>query len=104
MELPALEASLQRTRSQRWETLMGTVAEKWVEQGRTEGIEKGKVPKIAEGKAETFLRQAQLKFDTIPDARVAQVRAANQDQLDAWLDALVLPEDLEAVFARRSSH
>ena len=83
---------------------MGTVAEKWVEQGRAEGIEKGKVLGIAKGKAETFLRQAQLKFDTIPDARVAQVCAANQDQLDAWLDALILAEDLDAVFARRSSH
>ena len=84
---------------------MGTVAEKWVEQGRAEGIEKGKVLGIAESKAETFLRQARLKFDTIPDARVAQVCAANQNQLDAcWLDALILTEDLDAVFARRSSH
>ena len=96
MELPALEASLQRTRPQRWETLMGTVAQEWMEQGKTAGI--------AEGKAETFLRQARLKFGTIPDARVAQVRAAQQDQLDAWLDALILAEDLDAVFARRSGH
>ena len=88
MDLLVLEASLQRTKPQHWETLMGTVAEKWVEQG----------------KAETFLRQARLKFDTIPDARVAQVRAAQQDQLDAWLDALILAEDLDAVFARRSGH
>ena len=108
MEQPVLEASLQRTRPQRWETLMGTVAQEWVEQGRAEGevrgIGKGKVLGIAEGKAEAFLRLARLKFDTIPDARVAQVRAAQQDQLDAWLDALILAEDLDAVFARRSSH
>ena len=108
MELPALEASLQRTRPQRWETLMGTVAQEWMEQGRAEGevrgIGKGKIIGKAEGKAETFLRQARLKFGTIPDARVAQVRAAQQDQLDAWLDALILAEDLDAVFARRSSH
>ena len=96
MEQPALEASLQRTRPQHWETLMGTVAQEWMEQGKTAGI--------AEGKAETFLRQARLKFGTIPDARVAQVRAAQQDQLDAWLDALILAEDLDAVFARRSGH
>ena len=108
MELLALEALLQRTRPQRWETLMGTVAEKWVEQGRAEGkvlgIAEGKTAGISEGKVETFLRQARLKFDTIPDARVAQVREASQDQLDAWLDALILNEYLDAVFAKRSSH
>ena len=120
MDLPALKASLQRTRPQHWETLMGTVAQEWMEQGKIAGIAEGevrgigkgkvigiaegKVLGIAEGKAETFLRQARLKFGTIPDAREAQVRAANQDQLDAWLDALILAEDLDAVFARRSRH
>ena len=105
---PTLEASLQRTKPQRWEILMGTAAESWLEQGRTEGevlgIEKGKVIGIAEGKAETFLRQARLKFDAIPDARVAQVRAASLVQIDAWLDALILAEDLNDVFAKRTRH
>ena len=100
MEQSALVASLQRTRPQHWETLMGTVAQEWMEQGKTAGIAEGK----AEGKAEAFLRLARLKFGTIPDARVAQVCAAQQDQLDAWLDALILAEDLDAVFARRSGH
>ena len=121
---PTLEASLQRTKPQRWEILMGTAAESWLEQGRTEGwtegkaegrtegraegevlgIEKGKVIGIAEGKAETFLRLARLKFDAIPDARVAQVRAASLVQIDAWLDALILAEDLNDVFAKRTRH
>ena len=121
---PTLEASLQRTKPQRWEILMGTAAESWLEQGRTEGktegraegevigiekgevigIEKGKVIGIAEGKAETFLRLARLKFDAIPDARVAQVRAASLVEIDAWLDALILAEDLNDVFAKRTRH
>ena len=140
VDAPTLEASLQRTKPQRWEILMGTAAESWLEQGRTEGwtegkaegkaegrtegraegkaegrtegraegevlgIEKGKVIGIAEGKAETFLRQARLKFDAIPDARVAQVRAASLVQIDAWLDALILAEDLNDVFAKRTRH
>ena len=124
IDAPTLEASLQRTKPQRWEILMGTAAESWLEQGRTEGevlgiekgkvigiekgkvigIEKGKVIGIAEGKAETFLRQARLKFDAIPDARVAQVRAASLVQIDAWLDALILAEDLNDVFAKRTRH
>ena len=124
IDAPTLEASLQRTKPQRWEILMGTAAESWLEQGRTEGwtegktegraegraegevigIEKGKVIGIAEGKAETFLRQARLKFDAIPDARVAQVRAASLVEIDAWLDALILAEDLNDVFAKRTRH
>ena len=112
IEPPTLEASLQRTKPQRWETLMGTAAESWLKQGRAEGktegkaegIAEGKVIGIAEGKAETFLRQARLKFDAIPDARVAQVRAASLVQIDAWLDALILAEDLNDVFAKRTRH
>ena len=124
IDAPTLEASLQRTKPQRWEILMGTAAESWLEQGRTEGwtegktegraegraegevigIEKGKVIGIAEGKAETFLRQARLKFDAIPDARLAQVRAASLVEIDAWLDALILAEDLNDVFAKRTRH
>ena len=124
IDAPTLEASLQRTKPQRWEILMGTAAESWLEQGRAEGktegktegrtegraegevigIEKGKVIGIAEGKAETFLRLARLKFDAIPDARVAQVRAASLVEIDAWLDALILAEDLNDVFAKRTRH
>ena len=48
VDAPTLEASLQRTKPQRWEILMGTAAESWLEQGRTEGWTEGK----AEGKAE----------------------------------------------------
>ena len=48
IDAPTLEASLQRTKPQRWEILMGTAAESWLEQGRTEGWTEGK----AEGKAE----------------------------------------------------
>ena len=57
MEPSALEASLQRTKPQHWETLMGTVAEKWVEQGKIAGIAEGKVRGIGKGKAETFLHR-----------------------------------------------
>ena len=103
LTLPTLETSLQRTRPEHWETLMGTVAETWVEQGKAAGIAEGLTVGLAEGKAATLLRQARLKFGALPDARVAQVQGANQDQLDSWLDALILAEDLDAVFGGRDS-
>ena len=119
---PMLKASLRRTKPEDWETLMGTVAQAWLEQGEARGLEKGKAVGIAEGKAvgiaegkavgiaegearakaETFLRQARLKFGEIPKARTAQVRAAASAELDAWLEALILAEDLDAVFAPRN--
>ena len=95
---------------------MGTLAETWmakgIETGEIRGIEKGiTVGEIrgieigkAEGKAETFLRLAQLKFGTIPEARVTQVHAAGQDQLDAWLDSLLLAANLDDVFDLNSRH
>ena len=42
VDAPTLEASLQRTKPQRWEILMGTAAESWLEQGRTEGWTEGR--------------------------------------------------------------
>ncbi len=115
---PMLKASLRRTKPEDWETLMGTVAQAWLEQGEARGLEKGKAVGIAEGKAvgiaegeargearakaETFLRQARLKFGEIPKARTAQVRAAASAELDAWLEALILAGDLDAVFAPRN--
>ena len=100
VENAALEASLKRTKPERWEKLMETLAHTWMESGRVEGRAEGKV----EGKAETFLRQARLKFGTLPESRVTQVHAAGLDQLDAWLDSLLLAANLDDVFDLRSRH
>ena len=71
---------------------METLAHTWMESGK------------AEGKAETFLRQARLRFGTLPESRVTQVHAAGLDQLDAWLDSLLLAANLDDVFDLRSRH
>ena len=116
VERAALEASLKRTKPARWEKLMGTLAETWMAKGIETGIEKGEIlgiekgiavgeiRGIKKGKAETFLRLARLKFGTIPEARVTQVHAAGQDQLDAWLDSLLLAANLDDVFDLNSKH
>ena len=72
--------------------MVGTIAEEIHEEGR------------AEGKAESLLRLARLKFGEIPPDRVEQVRGAASGELDIWLDALFSAEDLDAVFAARSFH
>ena len=59
---------------------------------------------FVEGKAETFLRQARLKLSIHPDTCVAQVHAAGRDQLDWWLDVLILAKELVDVFTRPTRH
>ena len=90
------------------EEIMGTAAQIWMEQGRTEGkaagIAEGKAAGIAEGKADTFLRQARLKFGHLSAERAERVRGATPEQLDAWLDALITAEDIDAVFGECTRH
>jgi len=105
-----LETALRRAKPERWETLMGTIAETWIEQGEArgkaagiaEGEARGKAAGIAEGeargKAETFLRLAHLKFGDLPERRVEAVHAASSAQLDRWLEPLLTAENLEDVF------
>ena len=99
-----IAAALRRTGRdpERVEEIMGTAAQTWLEQGRDEGIARGRAEGIAqgraEGKAETFLRQARLKFGLLSPERTKQVRRASPEELDIWLDALILAGDIDAVF------
>ena len=100
-----LEASLRRTRPDRWETLMGTVAEAWIEQGRAEGIEKGLAQGIEKGRSEgraaalegLLLRQLELRFGALPDAVRERVRGASAAELEAWAEAVLTAASLDEV-------
>ena len=90
---PMLEASLRRTKPDRWETLMGTVAEAWIEQGRTEGRHEGR----AEGRAGIVLRLLELRFGELPDAVHEQVRGASAAELEGWAEAVLTAGSLHEV-------
>ena len=98
---PLLEASLRRTKPDRWEALMGTVAEAWIEQGRAEGIEKGLAQGIATGQAGLLLRQLELRFGELPEAVCEQVRGASASELEAWAVAVLVAASLDEVLAAR---
>ena len=83
---------------------MGTAAQIWMEQGRTEGKAAGIVEGKTAGKADTFLRLARLKFGELASVYAERVRSASSEQLDAWLDALLTAEDIDAVFGDRTRH
>ncbi|MDE0240652.1 MAG: Rpn family recombination-promoting nuclease/putative transposase [bacterium] len=91
----AMETSLRRTQPERWEVLMGTMAETWIEQGLSEGLSQGR----AEGKAELLLRQMERRFGEVPDTVRTRVTGATTDELDAWSDVLLEAATLEDVVA-----
>ncbi|MDE0174357.1 MAG: DUF4351 domain-containing protein, partial [Defluviicoccus sp.] len=98
-----LEAALRRTEPDRWEALMGTVAEAWIEQGRAEGIEKGRSEGRAEGRVEgqagIVLRLLELRFGVLPDAVSDRVRGASAAELEAWAEAVLAAASLDEVLA-----
>ncbi len=106
---PLLEASLRRTKPDRWEALMGTVAEAWIEQGRAEGVERGRTQGrteglaegIATGQAGLLLRLMELRFGALPEAVREQVRGGSASDLEAWAEAVLIAASLDEVLAAR---
>ncbi len=94
---PMLEASLRRTKPDRWEALMGTVAEAWIEQGRAEGIERGRT----EGQVGIVLRLLELRFGVLPDAVRDRVRGASAVELETWAEAVLVAASLDEVLGAR---
>ncbi|MDE0239421.1 MAG: DUF4351 domain-containing protein [bacterium] len=88
----AMETSLRRTQPERWEMLMGTMAETWIEEGRTEG------------KAELLLQLMERRFGEVSETVRARVFGASTDELEAWGDALLEAANLDEVMARASRH
>lgn len=59
---------------------------------------KGEAKGKAKGKAETLVRLLERRFHSVPAERRAQILAAEADRIDAWLDAVLEADNLEAVF------
>lgn len=73
-----------------WETLMGTIAEEWIQEGRQEGRQ--------EGEASALARLLERRFGVLPDAARERIAAASLEQLDAWFDAAIDAESPKKVF------
>ncbi len=103
-----MERSLKRTQPERWEMLMGTMAEAWLEEGVTKGFNKGltrgRVEGRVEGKAEMLLRQMERRFGKVPEMVRARVSGASTDELDAWGDALLEAATLDELMISTPRH
>ena len=109
-----LSALLQREGLTGEVTEVGTIAETLIRQGRIEGEEAGLAKGRAEGKAEgmkageelglvrgkadTLLMLLARRFGTVPGHARARVEAASPAEIDAWLDAVLDAQTLDAVF------
>jgi hypothetical protein len=99
----AIEAALARAPDEQREAVMSVMAQER-EQGRIEGEALGKARGKAEGKAETLLRLLDRRFHGVPEAYRTQVLAADAEQLDTWIDAVLDAESIEGVFGSPTAH
>ncbi|SDE07326.1 Rpn family recombination-promoting nuclease/putative transposase [Rhodospira trueperi] len=98
--------ALRRTKPERWEAVMGTVAEEIFNEGKAEGIAKGKAEGIAEGiamgkaqeQAVLLLRLLERRFGPLPSATRRHIATASPDTLQSWFDAALDATTLDEVF------
>ena len=68
--------------------------------GEAAGLARGR----NEGRAETLLKQLQLKFGRPSAATRQRVAVATAEQLDAWLEAVLTADSLDQVLASKPAH
>jgi len=73
-------------RPQDGEAMMGTIAEKWLQEG------------MQKGEANTLARLLERRFGAVPDSVRERVATASLERLDTWLDAVIDAESLDEVF------
>ena len=52
---------------------------------------------VAEGRADTLLKQLGIKFGELPDAVVTRVRGGSTAELDAWAERVLFRDSLAEV-------
>ena len=67
-----------------------TIAESLIEEGKSAGI--------LEGKRRTLVRLLQQKFKRVPEEILTEIQSARDEQIDAWLDAILTADKITDVF------
>ena len=88
---PELEASLKRTNPEEWETMMGTLAEKWLAKGRDEGEAKGRMELLQE--------LLERRFGELPSDIRNRIRDAKDSEIRSWAGAVLDAATLDDVLA-----
>ena len=75
---------------------MDTIAETLIAENKAEWL--------AEGKAETLVRQLERRFGPISQDVKGRILGASVTDLETWLDAILDARDLDSVFANTVPH
>ena len=86
--------------------LMTTMAEAWIEEGRTEGLAKGLAKGRVQGRTEgvvlgerqMLLSQLQQRFGTVPTSYQKRLKQADSDTLLEWGRRLLSAPSLKDIF------
>ena len=96
---PELEASLKRTNPEEWETMMGTLAEKWLAQGEARGRFEGEARGKAKGRMELLQEQLERRFGELPSDIRHRIRNAKDSEIRSWAVAVLDAATLDDVLA-----
>lgn len=80
------------------EKIMSGFAERYINQGRDEGIEIGKGQATVSTKLETLQNLIKIKFGERPLWVDEKLQAADKDQLDQWIYGILTAQTLEELF------
>jgi hypothetical protein len=70
-----------------------------LERGEAMGEVRGEVRGVVKGEAKALLKQCRLKFGIPPDWVEEKINAANEEQLDHWVEKILTAETIESLFA-----
>lgn len=69
-----------------------------MQQGVEQGVRQGTVEGRREGKRMILARQLVLRFGEPPEWATRRLQAASEEELDAWTDAVLSADSIEAIF------
>ena len=92
LDLPTLSRVLKRVMPEKEKDMLSIAAREWIAQGKAEGR--------AEGEAKALVRVLERRFGRVPARYLQAIAAAQNGQLDAWLDRAVDAPTLKAVFGQ----
>ena len=84
------------------ENVMPTVAEQIELKGLTKGREQGQTEGRMEGRTDALLDLLKLKFSSVQEERLEQVKTAGLEELVNWSSAVLTAESIDEVFAVRA--
>ena len=94
IELEDLASAARKAKPERWEAMMGTIAERWLKEGEARGEARTRTAILA--------RQLEHRFGPLPAGVRKRIDGATQEQLDTWLDTVLDAPELQTVFSNAS--